>query len=312
MLEQFTLPKLNDSSILELQYCKSRYDYADIVNDKRVSKAKTKKEAIAASFEILSSLFNFDYDEKVVFNKDSFNKEIYLDNIQDSTFEEVFYKLYYSCFIKYIKNLHNTNLNKIEDRMYKIVKLALLNKNEEIIDRIIKNCYREHMKDILSVNFTHSKICVKDIASLIEENNKRNINLKNEVMQYSLLNDLSRYGMINLFSCFSNDIFKKLTIDEKVHIANLVFNYFSIDGKLDLYNDLRKKINKDTNSKECLKIVINKLMRKGNTMIIRKKNMDMINDVLSWLSIIYNNETDKNNVNSLDDLNELINNIKRA
>lgn len=311
MLEKFTLPKLNDSMILELQYCKSRYDFVDKIADKRVSKIKTKKESLAICFEILSGIFNFPYDTKLVFNKESFDKDLYLDSIDNLRFEEAFYNLYKACFIKYIRTLHTTNLDKIDDKIYTIVKLALLNNNEEVINKVVELCYKEHTENILNIDMKSSKISVKDVAFLNEENNKRNKNLKLEVMEYSLLSDLSRHGMSNLFSCFSSDIFNSLTIKEKIHICNLVFNYFSIDGKFDLYHDLKKLIKKDSNNKECLEIVINKLMRKGNTIIIRRKNMDMINDVLSWISVVDNNETNKKEVNRLNELNKLIDNLKR-
>ena len=305
------LPKLNDSSILEIQYCRSRYDYIDKLTDKRVSKIKTKKEAISASFEILSGIFNFPYDHKVTFNKNTLNKDIYLDNIEDLTFDEAFYKLYSLSFIRYLENLHLTNLNKIDNKIYTIVKLAILNNNKDVINKIISACYLEHSENILNSNINLKKITKNDIDNLVSENKKRIDLLKNEVLSYSLLDDLSRTQLENTFKCFSNNVFTTLSIKEKIYLTNLIYNYFSINGKKDLYTDYKKNISDKTNNKDCMELIIKNLMIKGNTMIIRRKNMDMINDILSWLPVIYNNEINKNEINKLNDLSSLIDELKR-
>jgi hypothetical protein len=60
-------------------------------------------------------------------------------------------------------------------------------------------------------------------------------------------------------------------------------------------------------NKDALTCVINKLILPGRTMLIKRKNIDVINDLLSGIPIIYKNEIEKKYIKTLDDLKDLVN-----
>ena len=70
-------------------------------------------------------------------------------------------------------------------------------------------------------------------------------------------------------------------------------------------------IDDNSSSKECLEIVIKELLQPGETMIVKRRNMDMVKNIASGFKYIYENESKKENLYKLDDLTKLANFSKR-
>lgn len=304
-LEKLALPYFNEKIINEINYCRSSYQAIDSLNDSKNNKDNRKKKILSFAFESISGLFNLSYDEKLAFNKDEVDS-IYVENILDMSFEEAFFKMYEKSFYKYLSNIHNLVNNRIDDEMYSIAKLAYLNNDDIVIKKLVKSTYLDLFTENspLSVGVIREKITEDDKKRLIESNKKRILKLKETISKYKNASNLSLSAIRNVYMCFSKDVFYGMRKEEKIHLCNLLYNYHSSQC-LNISKKYSKLIDINTTNKDCMAFIINDLLLPGRTMIIMKKNKDLINNFMSGINYVYLNETDKNNLNYLDNLSKL-------
>lgn len=305
-LERLSLAKFRNNEIEDLNYFKIYYDSLDAIKDKRINKIKKKKEVLVSTFEILSSIFDLKYDLKLKFDSLNDNEDtIYLDNIDKLNYNDAFYMLFSKCFRNYLENMYSLTISSIDEAIYKVVSLALLNDGNKVIDDLTTMIYDELINENFELSFKRKRndISYSDLLELDKKNNVRNQFLKDKILSYEISDDLSFKQLETIYACFSCNVFNSLDKKAKIHLMNLLYNYHTYD---ELY-DFRKLYNDNLTNKDALSLVLNKLMNPGKTMIIIRKNMDMVNDVLSGKKIIYKNEIEKKNLNSLEDLKELIN-----
>lgn len=312
ILSQLALPTLGYKTIDELSYHMHTYEELSKSNDMRINKETRKKLVLLNTFDLLSGIFDLDFDQRLVFYK-SDSYAICLDNIDDKTYSELFHELFNKCFIKYIEKIHTLKDNRISEETYTIIKLALLNHDNRVINCFADRAYSELLENMpwLKLRTLDYNVSMEDVAKLVEQNKIRNRNIKESVKKYKAYQDLSSGSIREVFKCFSIDIFQYLDKEEKAHIMNILYNYFSLEDKMDKYPKYKKMINNSSTNKECLECLIEDLKLPGRTMIIMKKNKDIIKDVLSWTSIVYANETKKENIHSLDGLTELLKQNKK-
>lgn len=312
-LEKFALPSINKKIAEEINCCRTCYNEINKVEDTLYNKTKKKKDYINVAFEILAGLFDLDYNVKLKYVKDNFdNDSIYIDNINDD-FDEMFYKLYLECFKKYLDKIYSFNHIRLENNVFMISRLACLNDDKEVIKKFANNVYLDLLNNDVDLNsdLKIEKITNEDIKRLAEKENKRIINIRKNINSLGVYDRLSHLGIRELFACFSDHIFNKLSDKEKVHVCVLLHNYFTINNKSDNTKRYAKNINKDSSNEDCIRMVINDLLITGRTMIVKKKNIDLINDVLSGVNTIYKNEINIENIGKLDGLNNIIEDIKR-
>lgn len=304
MLEKLALPQLNDKANMEIYSCKNSYEAIEKLNDARVNKDKQKKKILMLSFETLVGLFDLNYDLKLSFNKEESNS-IYLKDITNLSYDEAFYQIYRSCFMLYLQKAHTFKHNHFDKKMYKIAKLALLNNDEEIINKLIDNSYLDLIANSpLESSKYKEEITKDDLTRLNNKEIKRIKTLKNQVFNYNLNGELSLVAIKKVYNCFSSNVFTSLDKEEKIYISNLLLNYYSLE-QYDIRDKYRNLIDDNTTNKECLNLIINELFIPGRTMLIMKKNKDLLNDILSGLPYIYENEIDKMVLHDLDDLHNI-------
>lgn len=317
LLDKLGLPYLKDNIVEDFNYFRNSYKELENQTDKRINTIQKRKSILIFIFESLSSFFDLNYDIKLKFEAPDQtldnNENIYIKGLINMNFDESFYKIYFQCFLKYLDEIHLRKNSNINADLYQCAKLAYLTGDKNMLNKFINNVYCDFIDDRFDIRNPFKKVKIEndDIEILKENNNIRNRRLRNEVLSQNLLDDLSFIQIRNLYRCFSSDIFKDLNVEQKAYLMNLLHNYFSIENKVNSVAKYTKMIDKSTTNKESLKIVINDLLIKGKTMVVRKKNMDMIEDVCSGLPYVYQNETDKNNINSLNDLKKMINTFQK-
>jgi hypothetical protein len=311
-LEKLALPKFDNKIIEEINCCKTCYEEINKSDESLFNKNQKKKELINVVFEIFSGMFNLEYDTKIKYSSNNIDSEaIYVNSLKED-FDTIFYNLYLECFKRYLDKIYLFNEIRLDRKIYSIARLACLNRNEELIKVLANNAYIELINcgvDVSS-NFETLKIGVEDISPLLSAEKKRVIRIKNNVFTLKVDDELSNYGIREVAACFSEHIFNSLDKSEKIHLVLLLYNYFS-DEKIDSAQKYNRRINEHTSNIKCLNMVIEDLMIPGRTMIIKKKNIDIVNNVLSILPTIYSNEIFKSKVGALDSLKENIAIIKK-
>ena len=304
-LEKLALPYFNNKILGEINYCKSSYEVIDGLKDNKANKDNRKKKILSVAFESISGLFNLSYDEKLVFSKDELDS-IYIENILDMSFNDAFFKIYEKSFYKYLSNIHTLLNNRVDSEMYTLAKLAYLNDDQIVISKLAQNSYMDLFEKIPDLISTKSKreITKEDKKRLILSNKERISKLKEIIKTYKYSNGLSLKGIRDVYMCFSKDVFDEMTKEEKVHLSNLLYNYHS-NQPLNMSKKYSKIISKSSTNKDCMNIIINDLLLPGRTMLIMKKNKDLIKDFISGIDCVYMNETKKVNLNSLDDLKDI-------
>ena len=318
VLTELGLPMLDDNAIEELQYHMEIYNELSMENNQRINYDARKKMILTNTFDMLSGLFDLDFNMKLKFGDSNSSDEICLESINNKNYKELFYEMYYKCFCKYIENMHKLKNNTISSMGYYYCKLAYLTKDDLLLKSIIVASYNELLKndgwlklssvqlpDIEKLNET------KLINELIIKNKVRNQEIKETVMTYMPYDELCYSQVCNVFKCFSSEIFVTLTKKEKIHILNILYNYFTLDDKKSLSIKYNSIIRDNTSSQDCFKQLIDDLLLPGKTMLVMKRNKDMIADVLSWLPVIYSNETKKQQINTLDKLKTCLNFYKK-
>ena len=308
------LPSFNDRVIEELHYYLESYNEILSTSDKRVNQDARKKMILTNTFDVLSGLFDFDYNEKLKFNAvlDNTN-DIYIDSLHGKNYEQLFFEIFSQCCKKYLKNIYLNSTNRVNDEMFTIVRLSYLNKEELMINYLVLEAYYNLLEDCPWLIDTQISMETNktSLSKLRKKNSMRNQQLIEEVMSYKPYEDISHFQMRNVFKCYSTDVFIHLRKKEKLHLLNLSHNYFLVGDKKDISNKYNSMIDDKTSNKECLQCVIESLLEKGNTLSIIKRNRDKIKDILSWTQVVDSNETNKANLNSLSDLNKLMISYKR-
>lgn len=303
LLEKLALPESNQKMIQEINYCKLSYDAINKLDDSKHNKEQQKKKILLVAFESLSGLFDLNYDQKLDFNK--LNEDtIYIKDITDKNFDEAFYLMYEKSFYKYLEKMYMFTNNRIDDRLYTIARLAYLNKDEIVLKKLTDTTFNEFFKTKVGEN-GDATISLKDMQRLVDKNIERLKDLKNKVVKYRAGNVLSLRGIKSLYACFSSDVFSNMNKEEKLYISNLLFHCFG-NQNTDIIKKYNRTINENTSNKECLSIIINELIAPGRTMLVLKNNKDTINNLLSGLPYIYENETKKEKLHSLDDLYKIV------
>lgn len=311
MLKKLGIRSFTANMIDEINKYRNTYD-KDIPTLGIVEAKTFKKLILSEIFECFSSVFNFDYNVKLKFTDNDDNFNVYLSDYEDLSFDQVFYKLYYNCFCMYLKNIHTYENEELNNKLYSIIRMAIISKNEKIIEKVAKAMYSSLLEKNINVKYSETdfKISKEELKELITNTRNEIDELTESVLKLSI-NQVSNVNIRNIYRCFSCEIFDNLDSKEKLKISRLLYSYFKgNDGKY-FSSKNKKNIQDTTSNKECLKIVIQELMQNGKSMSIRKKNIDTIIDVLSGLPYIYEMETDITKLNYLDDLKNLIDEQKK-
>jgi hypothetical protein len=116
MISQLALPSLGYKLIDEIAYHMTTYDELCNSKDLRINKDARKKEVLLNTFDLLSGIFDLDFNQRLVFYKnDSF--AISLIDIDNRAYPELFHELFEKCFIKYIEKMHTFKDNRISDEL---------------------------------------------------------------------------------------------------------------------------------------------------------------------------------------------------
>lgn len=308
MLKRLGLPSLSKNISNELENYMYLYkgSYSSIKNDAK------QKVVLNHTFDILSGLFDLDFDEKLKFVPT--NNAICITNIDGKEYNELFFELFSKCFMKYIEKLHTIKKSKIDSEIYTICKLASLNDRYDILNGIMISAYKDLLKNDswLEYNKVEEVVFDKNIMQILTQLNiQRNQRIKEMVMSYSPLMELSPVAISNVFKCFSSDIFNTLHKKEKMQLFAITYNYFATDEKKDMKKLKKGSITELTTNVECLSILISELLVEGKTMLIMRRNQDMINNVLSWISVIADNEIKQENIETLKKVYDLSNLYRR-
>lgn len=313
MLNKFGIGSFTNNMIEELNNCRVLYNNIDNIDTDKVSSTKTKKKILGAAFECLCGIFHFDYDEKLRFNSESRDpKYIFLYGFENLSFDDAFYALYFECFYKYLDRLHMSENPNIDNKIYTISRLACIGFDYNILHKLSAATFKALLNSKLDIEFNKE---VERITSQELENLATNCGLRQEALMLSVLNyhsgEIDNNNIRNVYKCFSSDVFSKFTAKEKLHVMDLLYCYFNNDVNKKFKRKHKNNVNENTSNKEALELVIKELLKPGNTMIIKRKNMDMVKDILSGLPYIYANESQKENLYKLDDLIALANINKR-
>ncbi len=309
-IQRLSLPLFANNEIEDFNYFKHLYDGLAFTNDKRINKIKKKKEILSSTFDTLTGLFDLKYDLKLKFDSlEDSEDTIYLSNIDNITYNQAFSILFDKCFKRYLSNMYMYKV-RITDEMYNVVSLALLNDHDKVINDLTSVIYDELINNgLFEKSFTRERkdIEYSDLKELLVRNEERNKKLKEKIMSYEISDDLSYHQLNNIYACFSNNVFNTLHKEEVVHLMNLLYNYHTYTELYNFMDDYKENMT----NKDALCCILNKLILPGRTMIVKRKNMDLIKDALSGISIIYKNEVEKKYVNTLDDLKNIENINKR-
>ena len=306
-LQSLGLSTLNINKASDISEYFWLYNEIDKVNDMRVDKEQKKKRILSTTYQFLSGMFDLEYDHKLIFNGDS-QDGVYIEGITKLSYDEAFYKLYSYAFYKYLAKIHTLKGNKVNSDIFHVVKLAYLNNDKEVLIKLINNTYIELSNEYspLSVSFQMDEITQEDINRLEKTNQDRLKIIKERVLSYSILDNLTLSGIKKLYTCFTSDIFSSLNKEEKVKLCNLLYNYFFFE-KVDMSDKYDKIVTDNYTNKQALALVIDNVQIPGKTLNIMKKNKDRVKDVLSGVPTIYENESKKENLFILDDLIKLAN-----
>lgn len=293
---KLSLPKFKSNIVEDFNFLRVKYN-----NNLSI---KTKKEILSFIFDSFSAFFNFDYDFKLKFEKSEFGEEIFIYDILNMSFDNAFYSIYSECFIKYIEKCYLKS--NIDSDLYRLIKLAILNNDNETILAISNNLYCEIIDERFDIvnDYRIKKINKETLNELIEKNKIRNLKLKLEVMEYSFGYNLSHLQIRNVYKCLSNGIIDSLNKSEKAYLMNLIHDYFSVHPNQKLYKVFYESLSDESTIEEMLSLVLEQLYSKGRTMIIKKRNMDLKKDVLSWLTCTYDNEIELDHIYKLEKLKD--------
>ncbi len=296
ILNQIALSPFSEKQIEELQLTGTIYTKLNNMGNK-----KRNKSIIGDVFDLIIEHFyigdlKLKFGENLGFNDDA----VYIENLNGS-YEETFIDILKKVIIAYFKRIDDVYMS-IEESVYKLIKLSILNNDEEMLDKLVNNVAYELIDDMgLNIEVNHSRILKKDIANLIVINNQRNKKLI-ETCCYYLDEDLTSYQIRNVFSCFSSDVFNKANVKQKAYLMNLVYNYFNFSSE-NRVNKYKKVITNEFDNVDALEYIVNDLSLKDNTNNINAiRNLKLLEDFKSGFKYIIKNETNKAAVSRLDEV----------
>lgn len=306
VLEKLNLPRINNIIVEDFNDAKKLYNIAT-----KNLKIKKQKEILCFIFDTFVSYFNLGYDIKLKFDDEDefYDENIHLEDITQYDFDTAFYLIYSQCLKKYLIDLYKIENKNIDPKLYTIVRLAILNNDEEVIMTIINNSYCKMIDerfDIVNPNI-EKNISENKIAELITKNKIRNNKLKIAILSSSLEQNIE---IANLYKCMSSEIFNELNKEEKAYLMTLIYSCFHILENNNINKKFNRLINKNTSNQEALEILINNLIIEGRTMYVKKRNLNIVEDILSWLPYSYMNEIELEKINSLKELENIKNQIK--
>jgi hypothetical protein len=297
ILNQIALSPFSEKQIEELQLTGTIYTKLNNMGNK-----KRNKSIIGDVFDLIIEHFyigdlKLKFGENLGFNDDA----VYIENLNGS-YEETFIDILKKVIIAYFKRIDDVYMS-IEESVYKLIKLSILNNDEEMIDKLVNNVAYELIDDMgLNIEVNHSRILKKDIANLIVVNNQRNKKLIETCCYYYLDEDLTSYQIRNVFSCFSSDVFNKANVKQKAYLMNLVYNYFNFSSE-NRVNKYKKVITNEFDNVDALEYIVNDLSLKDNTNNINAiRNLKLLEDFKSGFKYIVKNETNKAAVSRLDEV----------
>ena len=297
ILNQIALSPFSEKQIEELQLTGTIYTKLNNMGNK-----KRNKSIIGDVFDLIIEHFyigdlKLKFGENLGFNDDA----VYIENLNGS-YEETFIDILKKVIIAYFKRIDDVYMS-IEERVYKLIKLSILNNDKEMLDKLVNNVAYELIDDMgLNIEVNHSRILKKDIANLIVINNQRNKKLIETCCNYYLDEDLTSYQIRNVFSCFSSDVFNKANVKQKAYLMNLVYNYFNFSSE-NRVNKYKKVITNEFDNVDALEYIVNDLSLKDNTNNINAiRNLKLLEDFKSGFKYIVKNETNKAAVSRLDEV----------
>ena len=169
ILNQIALSPFSEKQIEELQLTGTIYTKLNNMGNK-----KRNKSIIGDVFDVIIEHFyigdlKLKFGENLGFNDDA----VYIENLNGS-YEETFIDILKKVIIAYFKRIDDVYMS-IEESVYKLIKLSILNNDEEMLDKLVNNVAYELIDDMgLNIEVNHSRILKKDIANLIVINNQRN------------------------------------------------------------------------------------------------------------------------------------------
>jgi len=300
MLDKFNISIFTDKELQQLTASKIFFETLEINNDKRINKTSKKKTIIDDVLCLFAEHLTLG-DVKIKFSSEEDSDEFICINNIDDSYLSIVETLLRKCIKRYFMDIDSKE--SIDDDSYRLVKLSLLNNDEELIKRLTDQIINElFVNTEYEYNFTLDKISKTRIIKLADDNSSRNKKLLEMCKNYQTDDDLFPGQIRTVFACLSSDVFNRATIKEKIHLMNLVYNYFSYH-KDDKYSRYKKVVNNEFNNIDALNYVLYDLsIKDGNNYLNKFRNEKLLEDVKSGFKYIIRNETIKSNVRLLDDV----------
>ena len=299
VLDKFGISDFSDKELQELTASKIFFETLEISDDKRINKVSRKKAIIDDLFCLFSEHFKLN-DIKITFSTCEEENEsfICIDNL-NVTYLSLVENLLRKCIEKYFTCIDE--MENISDNQYRLIKLSVINNDQELIkimtNEIINKLF---VNTEYEYNFPVSKLSKSRITQLINDNTTRNKKILEICNKYSVCQDLLPGQIRAVFTCLSSEIFNNISVKEKIHLMNLVYNYFTYN-KDDRFNKYKKVVNSKFTNIDALNYVLYDLsIKDGNNYLNKFRNEKLFEDVKSGFKYIIKNETIKDNVKKLD------------
>lgn len=275
--------------------------YASFVYDELITDVLPRKKIMISDLfdmfieHVGMSDIKLKYTDDEYFNDDNC---VYINNLNES-YDAIVFKM-----IKDIIKIHLINLDGIykyiDSEMFKIVKLAILNNDDKMIDSLSEGViYELFKKSNYNFNVKPFKISKAEFMELLLANGERNKNLLKICLEYDINSELSNYQIRNVFSCFSSDVFSKTNNSQKAYLMNLVYNYFS-NASYDKQKEYKKVMTNKSSNVEALTYVINDLcLKDDNNYLNEIRNKKLFEDFKTGFHYIILNETKIENIDAL-------------
>lgn len=294
ILEKLSLSSLNKKQIDELKLTGKIYTDMNNIGNKGKNKV-----IISDIFDLIIEHFYMG-DLKLKFGENlGFDDEAIYVNHLNEDYSDVVVGLLKDVIKSYFNRLDDV-YDKIDQDMFKLVKLAILNNEDIVLDKLANLTTIELLnKSGINCSIDKTKVYKKEVNKLISDNASRNKRLLEHCVNYKLSNDLSTTQIRKVFTCFSSDVFNKANSRQKAQLMNLVYNYFSFtnENRIARY---KKIITNNFNNIDALNFVVNELAYKDNSNTLNNiRNKKLLEDFKTGFKYIIKNETNKDNIKLL-------------
>lgn len=294
ILEKLSLSSLSSKQIEELKVTGKIFNELNNIGNKGKNKV-----IISDIFDLLIEHFYMG-DLKLKFGENlGFDDEaIYVNHLNDE-YSDIIVSLLKDIIKSYFNRIDDV-CKKIDDDMFKVVKLAILNNDEIVLDKLANMTSIELLKNVgIDFSIDKNKVFKKEINKLISDNANRNKRLLDHCVNYKLSNDLTTSQIRKVFTCFSSDVFSKANSRQKAQLMNLVYNYFSFTNE-NRVSRYKKIITNDFNNIDALNFVVNELAYKDSSNSLNNiRNKKLLEDFKTGFKYIIKNETNKDNIELL-------------